>query len=145
ADFGATVKWTDRLSFIDSFHYSDFHNPMEFDGSTCLFFSSNLLTAARDFTPLASVNYPCATPADSAAGTPVHSTSSAADFALSVSSLFLKQSEKTNLAQFQYQFSNKFGMRAGFRDRHRSIDDKGLETVEELFFPNNANRGDCAL
>jgi hypothetical protein len=33
----------------------------------------------------------------------------------------------------------------GFRDRHRSINDKDLQQVTELFFPNNANRGDCAL
>lgn len=145
ADFGATVHLTDRLSFIDSFHYGNFHNPMQFDSSACLFFSPNLLTAANVFTPLPSVNYPCAAPADGNAGTPAHSTSSAADFALGISSLFLKQSEKTNLAQLQYQASTKLGLRAGFRDRHRSIDDKDFESVQELFLPNNANRGDCAL
>jgi len=145
ADFGATVHLTDRLSFIDSFHFGSFHNPMQFDSSACLFFSPNLLTPARLFTPLASVSYPCATPEDGVAGTPAHSTSSAADFAFTTSSLFLKQSEKTNLAQLQYQFSKRLGLRVGFRDRHRSIDDKDFETETELFFPNNANRGDCAL
>ena len=145
ADFGATVRLTDRLSFIDSFHYGDFHNPMQFDSSTCLFFSPNLLTPSNVFTPLPSVNYPCAAPADGVAGTPAHSASSAADFAIGINSLFLKQSEKTNLAQLQYQVSNKLGLRAGFRDRHRSIGDKHFQTVEELFFPGNANRGDCAL
>jgi hypothetical protein len=145
ADFGVTMRLTDRLSFIDSFHYGNFHNPMQFDSSTCFFFSPNLLTPAHVFTPISSVNYPCAPPVDGVAGTPAHSTSSAADFALGISSLFLKQSEKTNLAQLQYQFSNKLGLRIGFRDRRRSIDDKDFETVQELFLPNNANRGDCAL
>jgi len=145
ADFGATVHLTDRLSFIDSFHYGDFHNPMQFDSSSCLFFSPNLLTPAKVFSPLPSVNYPCAAPSDASPGTPAHSTSSAADFALGISSLFLKQSEKTNLAQLQYQVSTRLGLRVGFRDRHRSIDDKDFESVQELFLPNNANRGDCAL
>lgn len=145
ADFGATVHLTDRLSFIDSFHFGSFHNPMEFDSSTCLFFSPNLLTPAKFFKPTSSVSYPCATPADAAAGTPAHSSSSAADFAFGISSLFLKQSEKTNLAQLEYQFSKRLGVRVGFRDRHRSIDDKDFESVEQLFFPSNANRGACAL
>ena len=145
ADLGATVRLTDRLNFIDSFHFGDFHNPMEFDSSTCLFFSPSLLTPANVFTPLPSVNYPCTAPADGHAGKPAHSTSSAADFALGISSLFLKQSEKTNLAQLQYQVSTRLGVRVGFRDRHRSIDDKDFESIQELFLPNNANRGDCAL
>lgn len=145
ADFGATVKLTNRLNFIDSFHYGDFHNPMEFDSSTCLFFSPNLLTPANVFTPLTTVNDACTAPTGGKAGTPAHSTSSAADYALGISSLFLKQAEKTNLAQLQYQFSTRLGLRVGFRDRHRSIDDNDFESVEELFLPNNANRGDCAL
>jgi hypothetical protein len=145
ADLGATLHLTDRLSFIDSFHFASFHNPMQFDSSTCLFFSPNMLTAANLFTPLASVSYPCAVPTDGAPGTPAHSASSAADLTFATSSLFLKQSEKTNLAQLQYQFSKRLGVRVGFRDRHRSIADKDFETETELFFPHNANRGDCAL
>ena len=145
ADFGGTVHVTKRLDFIDSFHYSNFHNPMEFDSSTCLFFSPNLLTPANLFAPLSSISYPCVTPTDGVAGTPAHSTSSGPDFEVGMSSLFLKQSEKMNLAQLQYQFSPRLGVRVGFRDRHRLIADKDFETTAELFFPNNANRGDCAL
>ena len=145
ADFGATVHLTSRLTFIDSFHYGNFHNPMQFDSSTCLFFSPNLLTPANVFTPLPSVNYPCAAPAGGHPGTPAHSASSAADFAMGISSLFLKQIEKTNLAQLEYQVSTRLGLRVGFRDRHRSIDDKDFESIQEVFLPNNANRGDCAL
>jgi hypothetical protein len=147
ADLGATWRITDRLSFIDSFHFSNFHNPAEFDNSSCSFFSPNLLTAPNLFStsttlPIAS---PCTAPANGVAGTPVHTTSSAPDVSFAISSLFLKQDEKTNLAELGYQFSSKFGARGGFRYRHRAISDKDFETTTELFFPGNANRGDCAL
>jgi hypothetical protein len=147
ADFGATWRITDNLSFIDSFHYSNFHNPAEFDSSSCSFFSPNLLTPSNSFAPGAGTSLPvvCSPPSDSAAGTPVHGTSSGPDVSVAVSSLFLKQEEKTNLSELEYQFSRRFGVRGGFRYRHRSIDDKDFESVAQLFFPNNANRGACAL
>jgi hypothetical protein len=147
ADLGATWRITDRLSFIDSFHFSNFHNPAEFDNSSCSFFSPNLLTAPNLFTTSATlpIASPCTAPANGVAGTPMHTTSSAPDVSFAMSSLFLKQDEKTNLAELEYQFSSKFGARGGLRYRHRAISDKDFETTTELFFPGNANRGDCAL
>lgn len=147
ADFGATWRITDRLSFIDSFHFSNFHNPAEFDNSSCSFFTPSLLAAPNVFTSTATIPIanPCTVPANGVAGTPVHTASSSPDASFAVSSLFLKQDEKTNLAELEYQFSSKFGARGGFRYRHRSINDNDFETTTELFFPNNANRGDCAV
>ena len=144
ADFGATWHLTHKLSFIDSFHFSNFHNPVEFAPSTCSFFSPNLLTAPNVFSPASPI--PCTAPAGSVPGTPVHNPSkSGPDFSFAESSLFLKQDEKSNLAQLQYQFSPRLGARLGFRYRHRSINDKDFEAITEVFFPDNANRGDCAL
>ncbi len=147
ADFGATWRITDRLSFVDSFHFSNWHNPAEFDDSSCSFFTPSLIGAPNFFTPTATlpVSIPCAPPSNGVAGTPVHNSSSAPDISFAVSSLFLKQDEKTNLAELEYQFSPKLGVRAGFRYRHRSIDDNDYETTTDIFFPNNANRGACAL
>ncbi len=147
ADFGATWHITEKLSFVDSFHFANWHNPAEFDNSSCSFFSPNLLTAPNNFTPTGALplSIPCVPPANALPGTPVHSTSSAPDLSFAVSSLFLKQDEKTNLSELEYQFSSKLGARVGFRYRHRSIDDNDYETTDEIFFPNNANRGDCAL
>src|SRR5262249_56152704 len=70
ADFGATWHITDKWSFLDSFHFSNFHNPIEFDSSECSFFSANLLTGARIFTPVAAVPLNCVSPADGVAGDP---------------------------------------------------------------------------
>jgi len=145
ADFGATWHITDRLSFLDSFYFSNFHNPMEFDSSECSFFSANLLTGARIFTPLSPVPITCSGPADGSAGTPVHSASSGADVSIALNSNFLKQEERTNLAEFEYQFSSKVGVRGGFRYRHRTIADAFFSASTLVYFPSNANRGSCAL
>jgi hypothetical protein len=146
ADFGATWHITHNLSFVDSFRFSNWHNPAEFDGSSCSFFSPGLLTAPNAVAPSAlPLSVACTPPANANTGAPVHNASSAPDVSFAVSSLFLKQDEKTNLSELEYQFSSRLGMRGGFRYRHRAIDDNDFETINEIFFPNNANRGDCAL
>ncbi len=145
ADFGATWHITDRWSFLDSFHFSTFHYPLQFNSSDCSFFSPNLLAGANVFTPLSTTPINCATPSDGTAGTPTHASSSGPDLSVALNSNFLKQDEKTNLAELDYQFSSKLGARAGFRFRHRAIDDSFFTSVTELFYPSNANRGDCAL
>ena len=75
----------------------------------------------------------------------MHSASSGPDIAVALNSNFLKQDEKTNLAELEYQFTSKLGARLGFRYRHRAIDDNFFTSTTEVFFPNNADRGDCAL
>ncbi len=166
-DFGITWHITDYWSFLDSFHYSNFHNPLEFSFSDCSFFTANLTTNPVQFIPtgLASplpVN--CMGPAGTTTVTPpapppnpaapVHTSSSAADLALTVNSGFQKMEEETNLAEVDYQVSSKLGARAGFRYRHRNIDYLTSLSNLEFFFPGgpggtaanffNAARGDCA-
>ena len=145
ADFGATWRITDKLGFVDSFHYLNWHDPGGFTSSDCSFFSPNLLTAANVFAATATVPFTCVSPTGTVAGTPVHSGSSGPDISLIVDSNFLKQDEKTNLAELEYQFTRKLGARLGFRYRHRSINDNFFEAKNEIFFPNNAARGDCSL
>ena len=139
ADLGATWHITDALEFSDTFHFSAFHNPVEFDSSVCSFFSANLNTQANVFTPTSTVPLVCAPPAGAPSGTPVHSTSSGPDLTLLQVSQFLKQDEKNNVAEFAYRFSPKFGARAGYRYRSRSIADATFATGTFVFFPNNQN------
>lgn len=145
SDLGATWHITAKLSFVDSFHYLNWHDPGEFDVSDCSFFSPNLLATANAFAATATLPFTCVSPTGAPTGTPAHSSSSGPDISQIVSSNFLKQDEKTNLAEFEYQFSPKLGGRAGFRYRHRAIDDNFFSTADEVFFPNNAARGACAL
>lgn len=149
ADFGATWQITDKLSFNDTFHYSNWHNPAEFDASSCSFFSPNLNTAAFSFTPGAPVPLTCAPPAGVVPGTIAHISGSGPDISIIVDSNFLKQEERTNLAELDYRFSQKLGVRVGFRYRHRDIADGFFETLNEVFYPGptatNAARGACAV
>lgn len=141
ADFGAVWHATDKLSILDSFRYSNFHNPVTFDPSTCEFFSPNLLTAANAFAPGTGTVLPttCAAPVGAAAGTPVHSASSGPDNGFQSSTLFLKQDEKTNLFEVDYRFTPKFGARVGYRFRGRTIADDNVESGTFVFFPTLPN------
>ena len=139
ADLGATWHITDALEFSDTFHFSAFHNPVEFDSSVCSFFSANLNTQANVFTPTSTVPLVCVPPAGAPAGTPVHAGSSGPDLTLLQVSQFLKQDEKNNVAEFAYRFSPKFGARAGYRYRSRSIADATFAAGTFVFFPNNQN------
>ncbi len=149
ADFGATWHITDKLSFNDTFHYSNWHNPAEFDASSCSFFSPNLNTGANFFTPTAPVPILCAPPAGAVPGIVAHNASSAPDLSMVIDSNFLKQDEKTNLAEIDYRFSKKFGARIGFRFRHRFISDNFYEALNQVFYPGptaaTAARGACSV
>jgi hypothetical protein len=145
ADFGATWHITTKLNFIDSFHFENWHDPAQFLSSECSFFSPSLLTSANVFAPTATQPATCTAPAGTVAGTPVHSTSSGPDVSLLLNSNFLKQDEKTNLSELEYQFNSKIGARLGFRYRHRAIGDNFYSTANEIFYPSNAARGSCAL
>jgi len=145
ADFGLTWHITNSLSFLDAYHFSNFHNPLDFSFSDCSFFTANLLATPNAFAGAAGLPVTCTGPPGTLAGTPAHNSSSAPDLSLDVNGGFLKQLESTNLAEFDYQVSSKFGARIGFRYRHRNIDDNSFADNMEFFFPSNANRGDCAL
>ncbi len=144
-DFGATWHVTDRFRVLDTFTFSSFRNPGQFDSSNCQFFSPDLATPANVFTPGFTPPVTCPVPGDAVPGTPAHSSSSGADISREISGLLLKQDEKTNLFQLEYDFTRRFGARLGYRFRHRAIADSDFEQVSEIFYPSNANRGDCAL
>jgi hypothetical protein len=144
-DLGLTWHINEAFSFLDGLHYSNFHNPLQFDSSDCSFFSTNLITAPNVFAPGAPLPVTCFAPGNGVAGTPNHTTSAEPDLAIDVGGGFLKQEEISNLAEVDYQFSQKFGARVGFRYRRRDIDENSFANNKEFYFPSNANRGDCAL
>lgn len=145
ADLGATWHATNKLRVLDTFTFWNFHNPAQWDSSTCQFFSTDLLTAPNVFTPASPGPVVCGSPADGVAGTPAHTTSSGPDVSSAISALLLKQDQKTNLVQVEYDLTPKLGGRLGYRYRHRTIADSDFEQITEVFYPSNANRGDCAL
>ena len=138
ADLGTTWHVTEKFSIIDDFHFSNFHNPAQGTYTLCQFFSPNLLAAPSVFTPTSPLAN-CSVPTGAVAGTPTHSSSSPADQSINFSNLFLKQDEKTNLFELEYQFSSKIGARLGYRFRNRSIVDSDFESGTFLFYPNSQN------
>jgi hypothetical protein len=139
ADFGATWHLTANLSFIDSFHFLNWHNPVQFLSSECSFFSPNLLTPANVFSTTALLPFHCTSPAGANSGTPVHNASSGPDISILNLSRFFKQEEKTNLSALEYQFSPRLGARVGFRYRSRTIADGNFTSGTFVFFPNLQN------
>ena len=75
-DFGATWHVTDKFRVLDTFTFSSFRNPAQFDSSNCQFFSPSLTTAPNFFNPASAPSITCTVPADGVVGTPVHSASS---------------------------------------------------------------------
>lgn len=145
SDLGATWHITDAWRFLDTLHYSNFHDPMQFSYDGCSFFSTNMLTPSNVFAPGAALPFVCFAPPGSVAGTPAHTSNSEPDLAMVLNGSFLKQEEITNLAEVDYQLNWRFGARAGFRYRHRNIDDNFFDDETDFYFPSNANRGNCAL
>jgi len=149
ADFGATWHITNKLSFNETFHYSNWHDPAQFALSSCSFFSPNLNTAANFFTPSAPVSLTCVPPTGVVPGIVAHNASSYPDLSNVLDSNFLKQEQETNLAEFDYRFSEKYGARIGFRYRHRYIADNFYEALDQVFYPGPtaalAARGSCAV
>lgn len=142
ADLGATWYITQKFSFSDTFHFSSFHNPMEFASSICSFFSPRLTTLANVFTPAFPVPLTCLppTPNNGGAASPVHTTSSGADISVLAVGQFLKQDEKNNVAELEYRFSSHLGARLGYRYRSRTIADASFATGNFIFFPDNQNK-----
>ncbi len=138
ADLGTTWHITDKFSIIDDFHFSNFHDPATGIYSLCQFFGTNLIATPNVFTPTSPIAN-CSVPAGAIAGTPTHSSSSPADQSMNLSSLFLKQDEKSNLFELEYQFSPKIGARLGYRFRGRTIADFDFESGTFLFYPNLQN------
>ncbi|HEY6386352.1 MAG TPA: hypothetical protein VIX91_11785 [Candidatus Acidoferrum sp.] len=149
ADFGATWHITNKLSFNETFHYSNWHDPAQFALSSCSFFSPNLNTAANFFTPSAPLPLTCVPPTGVVPGIVAHTSSSYPDLSNVLDSNFLKQEQETNLAEFDYRFSEKYGARIGFRYRHRYIADNFYEALDQVFYPGPtaalAARGSCAV
>jgi len=142
ADIGATWHIVGNLSFLDSFHFSNWRDPVQFLSAECAFFSPNLLTPANVFSTTATLPLACTAPPDgntTAGVTPVHNTSSGPDISILNVSRFLKQDEKTNLAELEYQFTPRSGARLGFRYRSRTIVDGTFASGIFVFFPNLQN------
>jgi hypothetical protein len=146
ADFGATWQITHDFSLVDSFHYGNWNEPAQYVSTQCSLFSPSLTAAPIVFVPMATLpTTACTNPPGLVTGTPKHSTSSGPDMLVNLDSNFLKQKIISNLIEGQVQMSPKAGAYFGYRYTHREIADNFYNTQNAIYFPNNAERGNCAL
>jgi hypothetical protein len=157
ADWAATWSVTSKLRVVDSFTYDRFQIPGFWDFTTVSLFaqaplingSPSLLLPPGRFDP---ADCP---PPFTAATCPQHNDTSPADMTNGTWTRYLGQNFKSNTLQFEYDFTDKFGARLGYRYGNRKVFSQDTESfANEVFFPGgpggttanffNAARGDCS-
>ena len=144
ADFGGTLYATEKLRFSDTFHFANYRLPGAWGMVECSFFNTSLALAPTIFGTVTSPIATCAPPANGAAGTPSHSTSSPADIIIGTFNSFLGEDSKTNTFEIAYDFTKRWGVRIGHRFRTRDINIWHADSEDLHFFPSLPNRGACA-
>jgi len=135
ADGGVTVSVTDKFRIADTFRFNNFRIPGISDQNTLSLFAG---AAASMLNPIVPYN-----PAVCPPTCPVHNSSSSADLAGNFYQRTLSQDAKYNTFEVEYDFTKRFGGHLGYRYGDRSIDHTVFATIDELFYPTVAQRGDC--
>ena len=160
ADWSAIYSVTEKLRILDAALYNNWRIPGLWNAVEGNQFSSfgagfpSMLLPIVNFTP-ANFNTICPAPY-TAASCPQHASGSGPDIETEINNTFLGQNLKQNTIQFQYDFTNRFSARAGYRYAKRTISTfrSAFDTLE-VYFPGGptgtatnlhlAARGDCAF
>ena len=137
ADLGLTFWITDHLRLVDDFRFDNFRIPGSWTYITDSFFGANLLTTPNLFTPAT------CPPPFTAATCPRHTASSSADVIQDVWFDLLRQDEKINTFEVEYDVTRRITTHAGFRYENRDIVHDFNDVQLQTFFPNLAGRGGC--
>ena len=148
-DWAATWSVTPNFRIVDSFTYDRFQIPGVWNFGTLSLYAQaplinggpSLLLPPGHFDP---TNCP---PPFTASTCPQHSDNSGPDTTNGAWIRYLGQNLKSNTFQLEYDFSNRFGARLGYRYGNRKIFSQDNEFLaNEVFFPGGigAARGDCA-
>lgn len=145
-DFGITWHITNKVSIVDSFHYGSWKEPAQFAASQCSYFSNSLIVPVNVFTPAAPPPISCLPPVSGVPdATPNHASGSSPDASLNLDSNFLKQQDASNTIQVRVNLSPKAGVYFGYEYRNRIIADNFTNSVNAVYYPSHAARGNCAL
>jgi hypothetical protein len=137
ADFGVTIRLTDRLRFVDSFRYDNFRTPGEFSLLTTSLFGATLLSNPNAFNPAT------CPPPFTAATCPQHSSGSGPDIIQENFVDFLRQDQKINTAEVEYDFTKRVTAHVGFRYEDREITHDFSDTQVQTIFPTLAVARGC--
>jgi hypothetical protein len=137
ADYAVTFTITPKFRIVDEFRFTYFRIPGQNDLTTGALFGSSAVTVPKTFDPAT------CPPPYTAAACPTHASSSEADSATSISSLFLGQDTKMNTIQLEYDFTRRIGGRLGYRYRNRVIDERNVAFGTSTYDPTLAKGGPC--
>ncbi|HEX9222985.1 MAG TPA: hypothetical protein VF860_06615 [Candidatus Acidoferrales bacterium] len=137
-DFGVTYQVTDRLRVADNFHYDNFRIPGAWNLTTNNLFGATLLSVPNQFNPAT------CPPPFTAATCPQHNASSGPDINNDLLNVFLRQREKFNTIELEYDFTRRVSAHIGYRYGHREITHDISDVQFQTFFPTLPNRGACA-
>jgi hypothetical protein len=158
ADWAATWTITSKFRIVDTFTYDHFQIPGYWNLTTVSLFAQGPLNATTGGPtlgqPPGQFNLAECPPPFSAPTCPQHNDTSGPDLNNGTWTRYLAQNFKSNTTQLEYDFTNRFGARLGFRYGNRKV--ASQDTVflsNEVFFPGgpggsaanlfNAARGDC--
>lgn len=137
-DFGITFRVTEKFRIIDNFRYNNFRIPGSWQQTTTSLFGATLLSNPNAFTPAT------CPPPFTAATCPQHNASSSADVVLDNLNYFLRQEEKINTVEAEYDFTRRVSAYLGFRYEGRAITSSQFDSQTQTFFPTLPSRGACA-
>lgn len=137
ADFGVTARVTDRLRIVDSFRYDNFRLPGFFSLLTNTLFGATLLSNPNVFNPAT------CPPPFTAATCPQHSASSGPDTIQENFFDFLRQDEKINTFELEYDFTRRITGHIGYRYENREITHNTDDIQVQTIFPTQAVARGC--
>jgi len=138
ADFAVTIHVTDKFRLVDSFRFSNFRIPGQWDLTSSQLFAATLLSTPNTFDPAT------CPPPFTAATCPQHSASSGADITEDQRFNFLRQNSKLNTFELEYDFTHRVTGHLGYRYEDREINNNFYDFQNLTFYPSLANRGPCA-
>lgn len=142
ADLGTTIRVTDKFRIVDAFRYDNFRLPGAFSLLTSTLFGATLVSNPNVFSPAT------CPPPFTAATCPQHVAASGADVIQENLFQFLRQDEKINTFELEYDFTRRISGHIGYRYENREITDNVTDIQVQRFFPGPtatlANRGACS-
>ncbi len=136
-DFGVTIRLTDKLRLVDAFRYDNFRIPGAFSLLTTSLFGATLLSNPNVFSAAT------CPPPFTAATCPQHSASSGPDIIQENFVDFLRQDEKINTIELEYDFTRRITAHLGFRYENREITHNFADTQVQTIFPTLAVARGC--